>query len=75
MKSSLIPFSTSLPSRRFLAIGAQALSSKMLMPNAAVSALFKAPQKETGAERMEISSEVQPEPANALNYADFEEMP
>ena len=30
MESSLIPFSTPLPSRRFLAIGAHALSNKML---------------------------------------------
>ncbi len=30
MESSLVPFSTPLPSRRFLAIGAHALSSKML---------------------------------------------
>jgi hypothetical protein len=43
--------------------------------NATVSALFDAPQKETVADLVEIPAEVQPEPANALNYADFEEAP
>lgn len=43
--------------------------------NATVSALFEAPQKETSADLVEIPAEVQPEPANALNYADFEEAP
>ena len=43
--------------------------------NATVSALFDAPQKETGAGLVEIPPEVQPEPANAPNYADFEEAP
>lgn len=39
--------------------------------NATVSALFEAPKKETAA----VPAEVQPEPASALNYADFEEAP
>ncbi len=43
--------------------------------NATVSALFEAPQKETAADLVEIPPEVLPEPANALNYADFEEAP
>ncbi len=43
--------------------------------NATVSALFDAPQKETAAELVEIPPEMPPEPANALNYADFEEAP
>jgi hypothetical protein len=43
--------------------------------NATVSALFEAPQKETAADLVEIPAEIQPEPANALNYADFEEAP
>jgi hypothetical protein len=43
--------------------------------NATVSALFDAPQKEAAADLVEIPPEVQPEPANALNYADFEEAP
>ena len=43
--------------------------------NATVSALFDAPPKETAADLVEIPAEVQPEPANALNYADFEEAP
>ena len=43
--------------------------------NATVSALFDAPQKDAAADLVEIPAEVQPEPANALNYADFEEAP
>ena len=43
--------------------------------NATVSALFEAPKMETTADLVEIPSEVLPEPANALNYADFEEAP
>ena len=43
--------------------------------NATVSALFDAPPKETAVDLVEIPAEVQPEPANALNYADFEEAP
>jgi hypothetical protein len=43
--------------------------------NATVSTLFDTPQRETAADLVEIPAEVQPEPANALNYADFEEAP
>ena len=43
--------------------------------NATVSALFDTPQKDSGVDLVEIPAEVQPEPANALNYADFEEAP
>ena len=43
--------------------------------NATVSTLFNAPQKETEADLVEIPTEAQPEPANGLNYADFEEAP
>ena len=43
--------------------------------NATVSALFDAPQKDAAADLVEIPAEVQPESANALNYADFEEAP
>ncbi len=43
--------------------------------NATVSALFDAPQKEKAEELVEIPPEAQPEPANALNYAVFEEAP
>ena len=43
--------------------------------NATVSALLDAPQKDAAADLVEIPAEVQPEPANALNYADFEEAP
>jgi hypothetical protein len=43
--------------------------------NATVSALFETPQKETATDLVKIPAEVHPEPANALNYADFEEAP
>ena len=43
--------------------------------NATVSALFDVPQKETAADLEEIPADVQLEPANALNYADFEDAP
>ena len=43
--------------------------------NAAASALFDAPAEKPAADLEEIPAEAQAEPANALNYADFEEAP
>ena len=43
--------------------------------NAAASALFDAPAEKPAADLEEIPAKAQAEPANALNYADFEEAP
>jgi len=62
----------------------QLKSMQKEMPNAdpfkaerveAASALFDAPAEKPAADLEEIPAEAQAEPANALNYADFEEAP